>query len=394
MNKYIVLLVSLFFSTSLFAEQVSIDVLDATIKDKRISGAQVLLQQPGQKTLSTITDENGKAMINSDTKIVPEAMLIIKKTGFSDLVAKCPCDGLTYAISPIMKNLDGMRIVLTWGSTPADIDAHLIYPNNHVYYSHQNGDNADLDVDDRDGYGPETITIRKKKFGQSYTYAVQNYTDLTSITNRLSNSNARVFVYVGQSLVRTYDVPRDRTGNVWQVFRLNPNGDFEDINTISNYNEAGDKLVNFILNNASQPQPQPQTATASSSGSTYNPTLAKDFNKKGEKAYHQGDLSQAISYYHSAIENDENYSQAYSNLGLAYQKQGNIAEAIWANRKAIALATGANANNVKASSYFNIAKIYENSEQYADALQHYELANEQKPNEVYQKAITRVRNKL
>lgn len=380
----------LFMSTSLLAEQISVEVLDATIKDKKVSGAQVLLQQPGQQTLSVITDENGKGIIESNKAIASDAMLIIKKEGFSDLVAKCPCDGLTYAISPVMKSLDGMRIVLNWGGVPRDLDAHLIYPNNHVYYINQKGDNAELDVDDRDGYGPETITINKKKFGESYTYVVQNFSDLENETDRLSKSNARVFVYVGQSLVRTYDVPRDRMGNVWQVFKLNPNGDFEDINIIGYHSSARESLVDFVLNY----RPDTTIAPISTSLSTYDPAVAKDFNQKGEKAYHQGDLTLAINYYQLAIENDENYSQAYSNLGLAYQKQGNIAEAIWANRKAIALATGANANTVKASSYFNIAKIYENSGQYDDALQHYELANEQKNNQIYVKAIERMKDRL
>ena len=36
-------------------------------------------------------------------------------------------------------------------------------------------------------------------------------------------------------------------------------------------------------------------------------------------------------------------ARLYGNLGLAYQKAGNTAESIWANRKAIALANGTNA---------------------------------------------------
>ena len=43
------------------------------------------------------------------------------------------------------------------------------------------------------------------------------------------------------------------------------------------------------------------------------------------KAYH---LSTAKKHLQQATELDGNYGQAFSNLGLAYQKNGNIAEAI------------------------------------------------------------------
>lgn len=77
-----------------------------------------------------------------------------------------------------------------------------------------------------------------------------------------------------------------------------------------------------------------------------------------------------------------------------YQKQGNIAEAIWANRKAIALARGNSAATTRASSYYNIAKIYENAGQFSDALTHYEYAKGQQSNAVYDKAIERVKAKM
>lgn len=85
-------------------------------------------------------------------------------------------------------------------------------------------------------------------------------------------------------------------------------------------------------------------------------------------------LSKPFNSSQQATELDGNYGQAFSNLGLAYQKNGNIAEAIWANRKAISLASGANAATTRANSYYNIAKIYETAGQDADALQHYQLA--------------------
>ncbi len=59
-----------------------------------------------------------------------------------------------------------IRIVLTWGATPSDLDSHLVGPTSgdskfHVYYANDvYGSEVDLDVDDTSSYGPETITIR------------------------------------------------------------------------------------------------------------------------------------------------------------------------------------------------------------------------------------------
>lgn len=388
MKKIMMVLGTLLFLSQASAAPVNIEVLDATIKDKKVTDADVLLQRDGAQTVVGRTNALGQVQLAPAFNADENALLIIKKPGFSNLVVKCPCDGLTYAISPVMKNLDGMRIVLTWGATPADLDSHLIYGNNHIYFDHKNGPDANLDVDDTDSFGPETITIEKKRFGESYLYAVHDYTHIQEPTQTaLSNSQAKVFVYVGQSLVRTYDVPRNQVGNLWTVFRLNPNGDFEDINTIK---QTGYQEPNNVASGVSG-QLSGQAATGSVN---VNQAAAKALNRQGEDAYRRGDLESAIAYYQLAIEQDAIFSQAYSNLGLAYQKLERIAEAIWANRKAIALADGPNAATVRASSYYNIARIYEAAGQLDDALRHYQLAKTQKDSATYDQAISRIKSKL
>lgn len=380
------------FTCAASAQSMNIEVLSATVKDQKIDNAAIILQKNGAQSVTARSDAAGRVQLNAPFAIDQDSLLIIKKEGYSDLVVKCPCDGMTYAISPVMKNLDGMRIVLTWGQTPPDLDSHLSYPGNHIYFEHKEGEDANLDVDDTDSYGPETITINKKHLGTSYVYSVQNYTHLhLPRSTELSASGAKVFVYVGSSLVRTYSVPVNKQGNLWTVFRLNPNGDFEDINSISgvdfNQRQGGVGSVPEVVNSG--------VVTAQGSApATGNSTLAKKLNRDGEAAYGRGELAQATSLFQAAIEQDSAFGQAYSNLGLAYQKQGNIAEAIWANRKAIALASGSNAATTRAGSYYNIAKIYENAGQFSDALAHYQFAKEQKNNAVYDKAIERVKSKM
>lgn len=370
------------------AEQLPIEVLSAVVKDQKIAGAQVLLQKNGAQTVVGTTNAQGQVSLTSEFVDDADSLLIIKKAGYSNLVSKCPCKGLTYAISPVMQNLDGMRVVLTWGQTPADLDSHLAYPDNHIYFEAQQGLNANLDVDDTDSFGPETVTLEKKRFGETYVYAVHDFSNRENPqASALSSSQAKVFVYVGQSLVRTYYVPQHQVGNLWTVFRITGAGEFQDINSFAGVNVESGQLGGLL-----QPLQDDAQLVSAQAVSAAAQSTAKALNVKGEAAYHGNDLEQAIDFYRQAIELNNAYGQAYSNLGLAYQKVGRTAEAIWANRKAIALASGATAATVRASSYYNIARIYEAAGQREDALAQYQLAKQQKANPVYDKAIQRLSN--
>ena len=292
---------------------------------------------------------------------------------------------MTYAISPVMDKLDGMRIVLNWGAQPLDLDGHLGYPNNHVSYYHKDGADAQLDVDHRDGYGPETITIFRKHPGERYVYTVHDYTDRAATTATfLSSSDAKVFVYVGQTLIRPYYVPSDRPGNTWSVFAITSEGEIQDINMVYGARDnSSDALFGpFMAGGTFGP--------AVAHVSTPIPDNAHKLNTQGEAAYKAGDYSGAITLFQHAIAIDDSYGQAYSNLGLVFQKSGRVAEALWANRKAIALASGPNANTVRAGTHFNNGRIYEDKEQWSDALREYRAAQNEKSNTVYENAIARV----
>src|SRR5690606_12402407 len=69
-----------------------------------------------------------------------------------------------------------LRLVLAWGQTPADLDAHLTGPNGtggrfHVYWVERSYGATRLDVDDTQSYGPETITVFPTAAG-TYRYSV------------------------------------------------------------------------------------------------------------------------------------------------------------------------------------------------------------------------------
>jgi hypothetical protein len=386
-RKFVVLALALFF-TSAHAADLQVQVLSATIKDQKIPGATVILQRNGTQSVHVVTDEQGNAKLPQDQGDDASTLIIIKKGGYSDLVAKCPCAGLSYALSPVMQNLDGMRVVLSWGAEPADLDLHTAFLNNHIFWRSKRGSDANLDVDHVDSYGPETITLERKHQGETYVFAVHDFSDRTQPdSSALSNSQAKVFVYIGQSLVRSYYVPRNQSGNLWTVFRITGEGEIQDINTMRGVHVDAQNVLDEIDHyNDAQLQ-----VTAANQGDV-DPARAKTLNQSGEKTYHAGDIESAISLYRQAIDLDPNYGQAYSNLGLAYQKAGRAAEAIWADRKAIALAIGTTAATVRASSYYNIGRLYEAAGQFDDALSNYRAAKQQKANPVYDNAIQRVSN--
>lgn len=132
-------------------------------------------------------------------------------------------------ISPVLQAGE-TRVVLTWASDPEDLDSHMTGPtsNNsssrfHVYYDNDGSLNSspftNLDLDARDGFGPETITITQQRQG-TYRYSVHDYTNRHSTTSReLSNSTAQVKVY-NNNTVHTFNVPNS-AGNLWTVFELN-----------------------------------------------------------------------------------------------------------------------------------------------------------------------------
>lgn len=124
-----------------------------------------------------------------------------------------------------------LRIVLTWGLNPHDLDSHLTGPipgssnRFHMYYgdSEPTGSSVNLDVDDVSSYGPETTTILSYTNGV-YRYSVHNFSN-TEITGALEiyQSPATVRVFNNDGLIKTYTAPlaTATSGDTWVVFEIN-----------------------------------------------------------------------------------------------------------------------------------------------------------------------------
>ena len=123
-----------------------------------------------------------------------------------------------------------VRVVLTWGDTPRDLDSHLLGPTIdgsdyfHVYFGDKRYEEnsikvADLDVDDTSSYGPETTSLYKKNESGNYSFYVHDYTnggDVSSV--EMSQSGAIVEVYLDGAFYKAYPVPTGQAGVNWHVF--------------------------------------------------------------------------------------------------------------------------------------------------------------------------------
>lgn len=134
-------------------------------------------------------------------------------------------------------------IILTWAATPADLDSHLYVGDSsdtHIKFDNK-GDSdgtldtapfAGLDVDDTNGNGPETTTIRyadnQFDYSGTYRFFVHNFTGNPDITA----SDAVVTVYQNSVIVQTFQIPTSGAGRYWHVFDMNRSGEITSVNTI------------------------------------------------------------------------------------------------------------------------------------------------------------------
>lgn len=121
-----------------------------------------------------------------------------------------------------------IRLVLTWHTTPKDLDSYLQTPGGCTVqyrrrFCRDGRGRADLDLDNTHGKGPETITIRKPKSGV-YKYYIRQY----SRHGNLVSSSATARVYFPNGKMRMYKVGkfgklrgRRGRGRIWVVACIN-----------------------------------------------------------------------------------------------------------------------------------------------------------------------------
>ncbi|MCJ7955380.1 MAG: hypothetical protein MUW57_02005 [Pseudomonas sp.] len=303
------------------AQSLSIQVLDALVKGAVLADVEVLVRQ-GSLQASGHTDAQGR--VSLDIADAATAELLIRKLGYTDLRVKCPCQGLSYAMSPVLENPQSLRVVLSWSTPGEDLDAHLSYPHRLLYYATGSGPGARMNVHSTDSSGPETLTIEQPVPGDAYVFAVHDFTNGNNPESlRLGRSQAQVFVYKDSTLMRSYRVPQNRQGNLWVVFRLTAEGQLQDIDRVLQGNEEVESRMSdldpLLLANG---KPIDEVVAKDE-----GPVDAKGLNQKGEASYRKGDFGSAGIYYREAIELDPGYAQVYSNLALSDRKNNRPDEA-------------------------------------------------------------------
>ena len=213
-------------------------VVSATTGEALVN-ANIQLVDYYMDTQTIVTDRSGVFIFPVD---VSQYTLSAGKSGFIGTTRKVimgideiPRE-VIIALSPEIKEF---RIVLTWGSRPRDLDAHLSGPkpeggNFHIWYRNKMliGGKDFLDRDDTDKYGPETVTIYKPAIG-NYSYSVFDYSNRSSKqSKKLSRSGAQVAIYGHNKLLATFDIPEDQKGNCWNVFQFNEQHEIIPINSV------------------------------------------------------------------------------------------------------------------------------------------------------------------
>lgn len=212
---------------------VSFELNDAQTKGRALPGVTIRVASPaGVNTASGTTGADGRWT----TRLAPGSYRVsYRLDGFVPYESEATDirhEGqlVTVSLSRLLESTESggreVRIILNWGSDRAqvrDADSHIAChcgaPEHHVFYgqrSHVTATHAvQLDVDDTDWGGPETITLGPLAPG-SYLYWVHDYSGPPAT---LGASDVVVRVIVGAEQQGEFRVPRGLTGPDWRPFK-------------------------------------------------------------------------------------------------------------------------------------------------------------------------------
>lgn len=189
------------------------------VNNQPVAGASVEVPGSGGKKLMAVSDGSGAFELKSVPAAATSAS--IGAGGFEPLQLPVPAGAKVLRIVLSPELLPGeVRLVLTWGDRPRDMDSHLYGPlvdgkPLHVSFKNRMGKGATLDVDGKEGFGPETITINNPG---KYEYFVAHPENLdTKDGEGLAKSAAEVRVYYKGGKGEVFRVPSKATGPLWHV---------------------------------------------------------------------------------------------------------------------------------------------------------------------------------
>lgn len=200
----------------------SIHFINAITGDP-VSGAKVMIENLG----SYKTDSSGTITFPKQPNGSIKA--IFRKDGFISAIYNIDIASETifrnrFIVSPTME-AEQFRIVLSWDKQPEDLDAHFLETRSyHISFRNTrvlNDGSGQLDRDDMDGYGPESITVSQIDPESEYHFFVYKYTSKKKPSAYpLSSSKATVWVYGNNRLLNVIQIPSNIKGDTWNVFKL------------------------------------------------------------------------------------------------------------------------------------------------------------------------------
>ena len=214
--------------------EVSFELNDAQVKGRQLPGVLVRVSRVGGggEVASGETGPDGRFT----TRLAPGAYEISYRLGgyvpYTSEATELRAEGqlVTVSLSRMLEATEAaardVRIVLNWGSRSdqvRDADSHLACAcgasERHVYYRNRrhesHGHVVELDVDDTDWGGPETITLTNPVNG-SYTYWVHDYSGPPAV---LGASELVVRVLIGSEQVGEFKIYKGLTQRAWRPFK-------------------------------------------------------------------------------------------------------------------------------------------------------------------------------
>jgi hypothetical protein len=231
-------LVTALLSAAIAAPAAALDVTfvvnDAFVKDRMLAGVTIrIAERPGGEPVVVGTsDDQGRfsTRLEAGTFSVSYELEGFVPVRESSTAVHSTGQVITTALSRRLEAEEGapqrrVRLILNWGSDRSqvrDADAHLACPCTdpvaHVYFGERehagDGHRAELDVDDIDWGGPETITLADPAPG-TYVYWVHDYSGPPA---RLAASDVVVRVLFDNRVAGEFRPPPDLEGRAWRPF--------------------------------------------------------------------------------------------------------------------------------------------------------------------------------
>jgi Carboxypeptidase regulatory-like domain len=213
---------------------VRFELNDALVKGRVLPGVSVRVERPGGGGAMSAgqTGADGRWT----TRLAPGSYEVSYRLGgyvpYTSEATEIREEGqlVTVSLSPIVEATEAtasdVRIILNWGSRSdqvRDADSHLTCAcadsTRHVFYRNRKHDGAghavELDVDDTDWGGPETITLTQPVTG-TYTYWVHDYSGPPAL---LGASDLVVRVLIGGQPAGEFRVFKGLTRRDWRPFK-------------------------------------------------------------------------------------------------------------------------------------------------------------------------------